>query len=193
MMKDSGGIMKVFDVGSLWWSMDENYQNAWKAKYPSGADAKFTEECKAQKKLVFAPAGMENKPPFKGASIPTVFNKPLNGFVGQGKDAAAVGNFADAIQRFALQPSYYPSKAMFVVSASADVVNQKKNDPAGGMKIGKPSMFNLLNFDENVYKEDDRQYGHLADPNDPKKAGNALELTCQGYPGEIYSSAKYLG
>jgi len=61
------------------------------------------------------------------------------------------------------------------------------------VKIGKPSMFNLLNFDENVYKEDDRQYGHLADPNDPKKAGNALELTCQGYPGEIYSSAKYLG
>ena len=138
-----------------------------------------------------APAGEEGKPPFKGATIPSVFTKPLNGFVGQGKDAASVGSFADAIQRFALNPGYYPSGAMFVISASAGDAKQKKN--SGAVKIGKPSMFNLLNFDENVYKEDDRQYGHLADSKNPSKAGNALELTCQGYPSEIYSSAKFLG
>jgi hypothetical protein len=191
MMDESGGIMKVFDVGSMWWSMDAKYQDAWKAKFGADADKQFTNACKSQKALVTAPPGQENKPPFKGSSIDTVFTKPLSGFVGQGKDAGAVSNFADAIQRFALNPGYYPSGAMFVISAGAADVKQKKN--SGAIKIGKPSMFNLLNFDENVYKEDDREYGHLADPKDASKAGNALELTCQGYPGEIYSSAKYLG
>ena len=193
MMDESGGIMKVYDISSFWWSMDKTFQDAWKAKFPADADKQFIEACKAQKKPVLAPPGMENKPPFKGASMSTVFKSQLNGFVGQGKDAAGVGTFADAIARFALNPGYYPSKAMFVVAASAAEMKQKKNDPAGGMKIGKPSMFNLLNFDENVYKEDDRQYGHLADPNAPGKAGNALEMTCQGMPAEIWASAKYLG
>ena len=191
MMDESGGIMKVFDVGSMWWSMDGKYQDAWKAKFGAEADKKFTEACKAKKSLVLAPMGEETKPPFKGASITSVFSKPLNGFVGQGKDATAVSNFADAIQRFALNPGYYPSGAMFVMSAGAADVKDKKNK--GEIKIGKPSMFNILNFDENVYKEDDREYGHLADAKDPSKAGNALELTCQGYPGEIFASAKYLG
>jgi hypothetical protein len=191
MIEDSGGIMKVFDVGSMWWSMEPRYQDAWKAKFGGDAEKQFTAACKAQKSLVTAPPGEETKPPFKGATVPSVFTKPLNGFVGQGKDATAVGNFADAIQRFALNPGYYPSGAMFVISAGAADVKQKKNK--NEIKIGKPSIFNLLNFDENVYKEDDRQYGHLADAKDPSKPGNALELTCQGYPGEIYSSAKFLG
>ena len=191
MMDESGGIMKVYDVGSLWWSMEAQYQDAWKAKFGSDADKRFTDACKAQKKLVVAPPGDEAKPPFRGAAVPSVFTRPLNGFVGQGKDAAAVGSFPDAIQRFALNPGYYPSQAMFVLSApAADVKSKQKK---GEIKIGKPSIFNLLNFDENVYKEDDRQYGHLADPKDPSKAGSALELTCQGYPSEIYSSAKFLG
>src|SRR5215475_5962824 len=94
MMEESGGIMKVFDVGSMWWSMDAQYQNAWKTKYAAEAEKKFTETCKAQKSLVTAPPGMEGKPPFKGASVGSVFTKPLSGFVGQGKDAAAVSNFA---------------------------------------------------------------------------------------------------
>ena len=80
---------------------------------------------------------------------------------------------------------------MFVVSASAADVKDKKNK--GEIKIGKPSIFNLLNFDENVYKEDDREYGHLADPGDATKAGNALELTVQGYRVRSDASARFLG
>ena len=80
---------------------------------------------------------------------------------------------------------------MFVVSAPASEAKKQKN--SGAAKIGKSSIFDLLNFDENVYKEDDREYGQLADAKDPSKAGNALELTCQGYPSEIYASAKSLG
>lgn len=165
--------------------------DAWEAEFPGAGQDTFIEQCKAAKKLVVAPAGKEAKPPFAGAAVDAVFSKPLNGFVGQGKDATAVGSFADAITRFALNPGYYPSKAMFVVSAPASEVNDKKN--RGEIKIGKPSIFNLLNFDENVYDENDRAYGHLADPADPSKPGAALELTCQGYPGEIYRSTKFLG
>ena len=80
---------------------------------------------------------------------------------------------------------------MFVISAGVAEVKQQM--AAGTIKIGKPSIFNLLNFDENVYDEGDREFGHLADPKDPTKAGSALELTCQGYPSEIYESAKFLG
>lgn len=188
---DSGGIMKVFDVGQLWGCMDVKYQDGWKMKYQDKAQQKFTELCKSAKQLVVAPPGEENKPPFLGATPSTAFTKQLFGFVGQGKDAAGVASFGDAIKRFALNPGYYPSGAMFVVSAGAADVKDKKNK--GEIKIGKPSIFNLLNFDENVYDENDRAYGHLADPNDPSKAGSALELTCQAYPGEIYGSAKFLG
>jgi hypothetical protein len=188
---DSGGIMKVYDVGNLYWQMAAPFQAAWKKLFNDDAPNKFTDACKSQKKLVLAPPGEENKPPFKGASVTQIYDKVLNGFVGQGKDAAAVGNFADAITRFALNPGYYPSKAMFAIFASAAEVKDKKNK--NEIKIGKPSIFNLLNFDENVYDENDRAFGHLADPADPTKAGKALELTCQGYPADIWASAKFLG
>jgi len=192
MMDESGGIMKVYDVGGLFRVMDKKYKDAWIAKFgdEKAAQTQFANACKATQKPALAPPGQENAPPFKGASVDTVFTGMLNGFVGQGKDAAGVGSFADAIQRFALNANWYPSKAMFVISAGAAEVkgNMKKPDAP---KIGKPSIFNLLNFDENVYKEDDREYGHLADASG--KAGNALELTCQDYPATIWGSAKFLG
>src|SRR5258706_8511298 len=119
--------MKVYDVGSIFWSMDRKFQKEWNDAHGAGADAVFAQDCKAAKALVMAPKGKENKPPFKGATVPQVFTKPVTGFVGQGKDAGAVGSFGDAIVRFALNAGAYPSKAMFVVSAGAADVKDKKN------------------------------------------------------------------
>jgi hypothetical protein len=53
------------------------------------------------------------------------------------------------------------------------------------LKIGKPSIFYLLAFNENTYQEQDRVFGHLADKDDPSKPGEALELQVQGLPYEL--------
>jgi hypothetical protein len=194
MIEQSGGIMKVFDVEDVFKkAMDDNAKRQWVQVHgsPEAALAAFSTACKAKGALIHVPTGKESDPDFAAATPATVFTKPINGFVGQAKDATQVGTYAEAIQRFQLNPNYYPSKAMFVCNAPPSAVKDKKN--RGEIKIGKPSIFNILNFDENVYDENDREFGHLADPHDTAKPGTALELTCQGYPGsDFWPSARML-
>lgn len=44
----------------------------------------------------------------------------------------------------------------------------------------------LLHFDENVYDETDREFGHLTNPGNPHAASSALELTCLAYTGRAF-------
>ncbi len=194
MIEDSKGIMKVFDVAETYKKgMSADWKAKWIAVYgdANAASTAFTAACVNKGALVAAPPGQESNPAFAGAKPDAVFTNGINGFVGQAKDATDVGSYADAIKRFQLNPGYYPSKSMFVCNAPPSAVIAKKN--RGEIQIGKPSVFNLLNFDENVYQENDRQFGRLADPNDATKPGTALELTCQGYPGaEFWPTARIL-
>lgn len=194
MIEQSGGIMKVFDVKEVYWKgMAEKYRKSWEEVYgteAAAADA-FVAACKTKGSLVLAPPGKETDLRFAGLTAPAIYSNVINGFVGQAKDATQVGSYAEAIKRFQLNPDYYRSKAMFVCNAPPSAVKDKKN--RGEIKIGKPSIFNILNFDENVYDENDREFGHLADPHDAAKPGTALELTCQGFPGsEFWPSARLL-
>ena len=188
MIDASGGIMKVYDVGAAFTSgMIRAVQDLWVGVYGSKDAARdaFVTAAKAAGALVALPASLASDPTLAHHTPPTVFVNPINGFVGQGKDATGVTSFSVAIQRFALNPGYYPSGAMFACTAPATEVKAEMAAP-GGAKIGKPSLFNLLHFDENVYDENDRSYGHLADPTNPHAAGSALELTCLGYPGRDF-------
>ena len=174
------GVMKVYDVGSLYEkSMDAPFQQVWTQK--GGGKEGFIAACKAKGSLALLPDAAAADPLYVGTDVAQVFPKMANGFVGLGKDAGAANSFQEAITRFALKDSYYPSGVMFSSFATAtDVKAELPN-----MKMGKPSIFYLLNFDENTYDEKDRVFGHLADPADPSKPGSALELQCIDMPQAI--------
>ncbi len=196
MIAASKGIMKVYDVGAAFSKgMSEPLKAVWLKRFgddPKAAEAAFVTACKAANGLVTAPLGEERNPKFAGFSPATAFTGGISGFVGQAKDMAGVTGYNIALQRFALKADYYPSGAMFACTADVAQVQAEMAKPDGA-KLGKPSIFNLLHFDENTYDEKDREFGHLADPNDPSKAGTALEMSCVGFPGvDFWGKAKLL-
>ena len=167
--------------------MGDAYKAAWDsvatARGVATGQALFIQECKLAGRIVYAPQGEGRNPPFAGANADKVFSaqRPVTAFVGLARDATAT-TFADAIVKYQLQASYYPSGAMLACQVGEDVVRANW----GTVKLGKPSIMNLLVFDENVYDETDRTFGHLADPADPTKPGANLELTVSGMPLEEF-------
>jgi hypothetical protein len=194
-MSDSAGVMKVFDVGQLFdASMSPSTRDAWNSR--GGGQAGFVAACRAAGTLVALPPQAVASPAGSAAvsagdggaaaaepakTLAEHFPKQHFGFVGVGKDYAKATSFEEAIVHFQLAREYYPSATMLACHTPADVV--KSMMPK--LKIGKPSIFYLLAFNENTYQEQDRVFGHLADKDDPSKPGEALELQVQGLPYEL--------
>lgn len=174
------GVFKVYDVGKVFNSMKQVYKDAWTSAAGTGKTGQqlFISECKSLGRIAFCPAGKGRVAPFNGANATKVFSgKSVSAFVGLQKDATA-SSFSDALVKYQLKASYYPSGAMLACSVGEAVLKANW----GSIQLGKPSIMNLLVFDENVYDETDRTYGHLADPRDPNKPGANLELTIVGMP-----------
>lgn len=169
------GVMKVFDIGDLFKKdMAPDLKKAWTDNW--GGEQAFVAECKAQGTLAVVPHREAGNPLYAKYTVATAFPNPIRGFVGLGRDAAAAQSFEEAIVRYALKREWYGSGVMLSSYATAgDVKAELPN-----LKLGKPSVFYLLRFDENTYEEKDRVFGHLADPVDPTKPGSALELQCMG-------------
>lgn len=85
--------------------------------------ALFIQECKTAGRIVYAPAGEGRNAPFAGANADKAFSaqRPVTAFVGLARDATAT-TFADAIVKYQLQASYYPSGAMLACQVGEDVV-----------------------------------------------------------------------
>jgi hypothetical protein len=175
------GVFKVYDVGKVFNTMKDDYKAAWNAvaaRRGLTGQQLFIDECKAAGRMVYAPAGEGSSPPFDGANGDKVFSgQTVNAFVGLARDATAT-SFSDALTKYQLAAKYYPSGAMMAGQVGEDVLRSNW----GSIQLGKPSIMNLLVFDENVYDETDRTFGHLADPADPSKPGANLELTILGCP-----------
>lgn len=179
-LDETRGVMKVYDLGDLFErSMSPPTKDLWRNS--GGGKEGFIAACKAQGTLAVAPPG--GNPLTANLTVKDAFPSAISGFVGLGKDAGEAHTFAEAIQRFALAPKWYPSGAMLASHATAG--DLKPLIAAGKTKIGKPSIFYLLRFDENTYEPKDRIFGHLADPNDPTKPGSALELQCSDLPQAV--------
>jgi hypothetical protein len=176
------GVFKVYDLGKVFGMMGQTYRDAWDREGAARGltgQALFAQECQSAGRMVYAPAGKGTTAPFAGANADKVFSaaRPVSAFVGLARDATAT-SFADALVKYQLKASYYPSNMMMACQVDASVLTQNW----GSIRLGKPSIMNLLVFDENVYDETDRTFGHLADPADPSKPGAALELTIIGMP-----------
>jgi len=176
------GVIKVFDANSIWGAMDPSFQAGWTTH--GGGQAGWMNECKTAGKLVFAPTGKSALPPFSGKGPADAFKGTVRGFVGMGTDAAVPSSYAHAITHFALAEKWYPSKVMFLGLCNVAYLKSL----AGPIPIGKPSIFKLLQFDENTYEPNDRTFGHLADPADPSKPGLARELQTDGLPQSEFLS-----
>jgi hypothetical protein len=176
------GVIKVFDSAVVWKAMQPEFQAGWTTH--GGGQAGWLEACKAAGKLVFAPAGKETLPPFAGKGPADAFTGTVRGFVGMGTDASVPTSYAHAISHFALNEDWYKSKVMFLGHCTIDYLKSL----TGAIPIGKPSIFKLLQFDENTYEPNDRTFGHLADPRDPTKPGPARELQTDGLPQSEFLS-----
>jgi hypothetical protein len=178
----TNGVIKVFDSSNVWNGMEPAFQAGWAGA--GGGQDTWLAACKAAGKLVFAPAGKENTPPFAGKGPSDAFKQPVRGFIGMGTDAAVPTSYAAAITHFALNEGWYPSKVMFLGHCTVGFLKTL----VGNIPIGKPSIFKLLQFDENTYEPTDRTFGRLADPADPTKPGLARELQTDGLPQSEFLS-----
>jgi hypothetical protein len=194
-VNDQGGAAKCFDVGDLFWKMDKTLRNQWCAavgKAEEAAQADYIAAAVAKGKPPLAPLGKEGVAPWNAMTVDRLYTAGLTGFVGMGKDAPTVASYDDAIKKFALNKSYYPSGKMFIVHADAASVNAQK--AAGTLKIGKPSIFCHLEFEEFLYAESDRERGELAKMNADGSAqeqhNGVKEMSCVGLASEIWASAR---
>jgi hypothetical protein len=190
---ESGGIMKCFDLGDVFWkAMDGAKRRNWVAAV-GGDETAAQQQWMSQAMggtLPTAPVGKQSDPQWRGETLASLYTRSLTGFVGQGKDAASVSSKADAIRKFQLNPGLYPSPKMIVVAAGANDV--KRQTAAGSLKLGKPSIFCHLEFEEFLYDPGDQQYGQTANPNDPNAHSGVKEMSCVGAGAEIWQSSRVI-
>lgn len=195
---EAGGIVKCFDVGDLFWKMNAGLRAEWANAVAGGdqsaAQALFIAQCKAERALPVAPTGKAGEPPWSRMTHAELYTGGLTGFVGMGRDAGAVASFADAMRIFALNGAWYPSGAMFIVTADAAAVQAQLD--LGALRLGKPSIFCHLEFEEFLYAEHDQQFGELArmtpDGRSATETFNGIkEMSCVGYPAQIWQGARF--
>jgi|GEM_PF-1681791 len=167
-------VYKAYDLAVIWEKGNDLFRAAWGAV---GGQEAWMEACTSAKGVVVSPPAVEGAPPGPGLTVEQAFTGQHFGFVGvMPKGQSVPSTFAEAISALALDKKYYGSKKMIVGRASPAAVNAV----IAGKKIGKPSIFNLLTFNEQTYDITNRTFGCLADPANPEKPGTMLELQVQG-------------
>jgi hypothetical protein len=169
-LNDMGGIYKVFDCFGIFDGMDDGLKAVWARKYggPDGAKAAWSNMLTGAD-LPVAPAGMDNDPVVRQYKSGTKNPWPgvVNGFCGPAKGVPNLASKAQALDVLKLEGGRYPGPKMMVGKVDA------AHASAGG-KIGKPSMFYLLMFPDNVYVASDRTRGTTG--------GGAPELQAANVP-----------
>jgi hypothetical protein len=159
--------------------MEKDLKDVWTGRYgnPDAARAGWITELK-EGGLPILPSGFENSrqaKDFKAKNKPP-FPATVSGFVSAAKKASALSGKDDALQKLALNKSYYLSPKMLVGVAGPSATKD-------GGKIGKPSMFYLLMFAENVYDAKNRAHGTTA--------GGEPELQASQVPIASFLSGGY--
>lgn len=91
---------------------------------------------------------------------------------------------ATVLRLLALEPGRYPSPKMFLLRMGAAGANSQRAATAGAARparVGKPSMFYLIAFPDNVYVAENRDHG-LTAGNEPEL--QALDMPVAGFLGE---------
>lgn len=173
--KDEGksGLAKLFAVGALFGTMDEDLQNLWQSNCGGDwktAKAEFIQSCKNANELVTQPASIKDelKDDFKKfEKLDAAFTKPVTGCMGMMKDYTKFEKMQDAIVALALKPEDYADGGFILNLPTAQIEDAKKtkNDKGEDVmgKVGKASVFTSLMFSE---------FNYIADINPLDRATN---------------------
>ena len=179
-----GGVYKAFDAGDFWTNMDPALQGAWAAH---GGMAAWLAAVTNGATMPIAPAGHEADPEFADyvSKQKIAFPGAVNGFISTANamknPQIIAADKAGVISLLALQPGRYPSSKMFLAAMGSAGAGAARGATAGAAKparLGKPSMFYLIAFPENVYVASNRDNGMTA--------GGEQELQTTNMPAQAF-------
>ena len=188
-LNEIGGVYKAFDAGQFFDKMmDKPLKDLWIAA-GGGRDA-WIASVRDGQSLPTVPPGMEANPdamPYANGTK-VAYSGTVSGFVSTAKamdDPQVVGaDKATVLRLLALEPGRYPSPKMFLLRMGAAGANSQRAATAGAARparVGKPSMFYLIAFPDNVYVAENRDHG-LTAGNEPEL--QALDMPVAGFLGE---------
>ncbi len=179
-----GGVYKAFDAGDIYSKMDSTLKGAWDAH---GGLAAWMAEVTHGAPISIVPPGMDADPamqPYKTKAVPA-YPGTVSGFISTAdalKNAQIVGgDKAKVLELLALQADRYKSAKMLLASMGAAGADSQRAATAGAAKparLGKPSMFYLIAFPENVYDAGNREHGVTA--------GSEPELQTTNMPAQAF-------
>ncbi len=179
-----GGVYKAFDAGDIYSKMDPALKGIWEAH---GGLAAWMGRVTDGQGIPLAPPGAEADPavqPFVTRAQPA-YPGTVSGFISTAnalKNAQIVaGDKAKVLDLLALQPGRYPTAKMILASMGAAGAGSQRAATAGAPKparLGKPSMFYLIAFPENVYDARNREHGVTA--------GDEPELQTTNMPAQAF-------
>jgi hypothetical protein len=179
-----GGVYKAFDAGDIWGKMAPGLQVVWEE---AGGQARWMDLVKDQQPIPVAPPGFEADPrvtDYVAGSVPA-YPGTVSGFISTAEALKSpdiiAGDKAKVLDLLALQANRYPSPKMLLGSMGAAGAGAMRGATASAPKparLGKPSMFYLLAFKENVYVADNREHGVTA--------GNEPELQTTNMPAQAF-------
>ncbi len=179
-----GGVYKAFDAGDFWTKMDPALQGAWAAH---GGQAAWMALLTNGAKVPVAPTGKEADPDFADytSGRKVAFPGTISGFISTAnamKNAQIISaDKKGVLDLLALQPGRYTSPKMFLAamgSAGAGASRAATAGQAKAARLGKPSMFYLIAFPENVYVAENREHGETA--------GDEPELQTTNMPAQAF-------
>lgn len=183
-IKTGKGLARVFKVNDVWGraippAMKQEYATHVGKATPAEAQSVWSAKCIADKKL----------PELPGADM---YTNPVHGFMALGTSAQGVSTKQGAVDAFALTADYATEPAIILCTISGEQVEEQAK---AGKSVGKPSIFNHLEFDEFLYAAHDSQFGELAkmDGNTATEEHNGKkEVKVTAFPPSIWKSGKVI-